>query len=437
MEKVTLLRSWQTIVILLLIILVGGCAGGGSNSASSGQTQKQAMSSLSRNLSPSVDQADITELVNDNNAFAIELYQNLREILPANIFFSPYSISLAIAMTYSGAVGATASEIAEAMHFSLPQERLHPAFNTLDLSLAKLGDGAKNADTEFQLNITNSLWAQDGFSILPNFLDILAVNYGAGVNLLDFIDSPEDSRNVINNWVDDKTNGRIQNLLPQGSIDIYTRLVLVNAIFFKAAWASTFDSKATQNRIFTRLDNEQVNVPMMSQLESIPYCHGDGYQAVELPYDGENSSMVIILPDSGKFDDFERAFDLSQWLSIIEGLHASQVDITMPKFKYEGDSISLKRILSSMGMSTAFTDHADFSGITDPTSLFIQDVHHKAFLNVDETGTEAAAATGVTMGTTSVPILQISLTIDRPFLFFIRDRRSGSILFMGRIVDPS
>lgn len=437
MDKIRCIRIVLFILVFSLNILLTCCEGGGNNSIKPEQTQKQAKSALARNLSPTVDQGDIAELVDDNSAFAIELYQNLMEGLNGNIFFSPYSISLALAMTYAGAEGETASEIAGTMHFTLPNGRLHPAFDALDLSLANLGKGAKNANTQFQLNVANSLWAQDGFSILSNFLDILAVDYGAGLNLLDFIDSPEDSQNVINKWVDDETNGRIQNLLPQGSIDSYTRLVLVNAIYFKAAWASTFDPNATQSRMFTRADNVQVNVPMMSQTENIPYSHGDGYQAVELPYDGGNASMVIIVTDSGKFTSFENAFSLSQWLTIIEDLNTEEVDITMPKFNYDGDSISLKQILSTMGMLTAFTDKADFSGITDPTSLFINDVHHKAFLKVDETGTEAAAATGVTVGTTSAPTVQVSLTIDRPFLFFIRDRISNSILFMGRIVDPS
>jgi serpin B len=423
------------ILVLSLMNLLDSCGGG--NSTNPEQTQKQAKSTLARNLSPAVDQGDIAELVNGNSAFAIELYQNLKGGQGGNIFFSPYSISLALAMTYAGTEGETASEIAQAMHFTLPEERLHPAFDALDLSMADLGYGAKNATTQFKLNIANSLWAQDGFSILANFLDILAVSYGAGVNLLDFINSPEDSRTVINKWVDDETNGKIKDLLTQGSIDTYTRLVMVNAIYFKAAWASTFDPKVTQVKMFTRADNAQVNVPMMSQIESIPYCQGNDYQAVELPYDGGNASMVIIVADPGKFDSLENAFSLSQWIAITHDLHPSEVAITMPRFNYEGDTISLKQILTDMGMPTAFTETADFSGITDPTTLFIQDVLHKAFLKVDETGTEAAAATGVIVGTTSAPTVQVSLTIDRPFLFFIRDRISNSILFMGRIVDPS
>ncbi|MCK5434684.1 MAG: serpin family protein, partial [Dehalococcoidales bacterium] len=243
-------------------------------------------------------------------------------------------------------------------------------------------------------------------------------------------------RLTINNWVSDQTEGRIEDLIPQGVIDALTRLVLTNAIYFNAAWEYPFDGDMTEDGPFYLLDGGEVIVPMMSQTESFGYAEGDEYQAVELPYDGGELSMVILLPQTGHFDAFEGSLDAQQVDAIMGRLEYSQVSLTMPKFEFES-GFGLKETLAAMGMPVAFSRDADFSGMTGNRDLFIADVIHKAFVSVDEAGTEAAAATAVVMELTAVPEVPVEVTADRPFIFLIRDIETGTILFVGRIVDPS
>ena len=318
-----------------------------------------------------------------------------------NLFYSPYSISLALAMTYAGARGETAEQMADTLKFLLEQERLHPAFNWLDAELASRGEGAQGKDGEgFRLNIVNAIWGQKDYSFLSTFLDILAENYGAGLRILDFITETEASRLAINQWVSNQTEERIKDLIPEGAIDALTRLVLTNAIYFNAAWEYPFDEKVTADGPFYLLDGGQVIVPMMKQTESFGYTEGEGYQAVELLYDGGELSMVILLPASGKFEAFEEGLQAQQVDAIINGLQTTQVTLTMPKFEFESE-FSLKDTLAEMGMPIAFSGGADFSGMTGNPELFISDVVHKAFVAVDEAGTEAAAATAVIMNINS------------------------------------
>jgi serpin B len=319
-----------------------------------------------RITSPDVNPSEQALLVEGNSAFAFELYQALKG-KEGNLFYSPCSISLALAMTYAGARNETAQQMADTLQFLIEQDRLHPAFNWLDAELAKRGEGAAGKDGEgFRLNIANAIWGQKDYEFLPDFLDVLAENYGAGLRILDFITETEKSRVTINKWVSDQTEGRIKDLIPQGAIDALTRLVLTNAIYFNAAWEYPFDEKITVNGPFYLLDGGQVSVPMMKQTESFNYTKGEGYQAVELLYDG-----------------------------------------------------------------------ADFSGMTGNPELFISDVVHKAFVAVDEAGTEAAAATAVIMAGSAPPELPVEVTIDRPFIFLIRDIDTGAILFVGRVLNPT
>ena len=389
-----------------------------------------------RITSPHVSKTDVTTLVNGNSAFALDLYQVLRHE-DGNLFCSPYSISLALAMTYAGARDETEKQMADTLHFSLPQEHLHPAFNSLDLELGKRGQGAKGKDEKgFRLNIVNAIWGQKDYRFLVSFLDILAENYGAGLRTLDFIGAPEESRVTINNWVSEQTEGRIEDLIPPGLIDELTRLVLTNAIYFNAAWLHPFDTDATQDGLFHLLDGSGVTVPMMRQKESFGYAEGRGYQAVELPYDGSELSMVVLLPASGQFKAFEDSLNAQQVNEIIGRLEPRRVSLTMPKFEFES-SFNLKETLAGMGMPTAFSESADFSGMTGNRELFIADVVHKAFVSVDEAGTEATAATAVVMEMTAVPGTPVEVTIDHPFVFLIRDIETGAILFVGRVVNPS
>ncbi|MCR4406592.1 MAG: serpin family protein [Anaerolineae bacterium] len=422
----------QNTIIVITLLGLGGCArpGGGPVLAQSVQSDKE------RVTSPNVAASDLADLVNGNSTFAFGLYHFLKEEKGGNLFYSPYSISLALAMTYAGARGETEQQMADTLHFTLPQDRLHPAFNDLDLELASRGEGAKGKDGQgFRLNIVNAIWGQQGYKFLPAFLDTLAENYGAGLRLLDFAGNPEASRVTINDWVSDQTEGRIKDLIPQGVIDKLTRLVLTNAIYFNAAWAEPFKKDLTTDGPFHLLDGSQVTVPMMKQTTSFGYAEGEGYQAVELPYDGRELAMVIFLPAAGKFETFENSLDAVKVEAIIESLNYREVALTMPKFEVESD-FSLVDALAAMGMPVAFSAGADFSGMDGTRNLYIGDVIHKAFVSVDEAGTEAAAATAVVMKMTAMPEPAIEVTVDRPFIFLIRDIETGAILFVGRVVNP-
>jgi len=343
-----------------------------------------------RDTSPTVEETDLTMLVDGNNAFAFDLYQELIQD-ETNIFYSPYSISEALAMTYAGARGTTEEDMAETLYFTLSQARLHPAFNSLDLQLKERGQGAEGKDGEgFRLNVVNAIWGQKDYKFLDTFLDTLAENYGAGLRIVDFIGETEKSRVTINDWVSEQTEDRIKDLIPPGVINFLTRLVLTNAIYFNAAWLHPFEESATSNGLFHLLDGSDVTVPMMKQTESFRYTEGDNYQAVEIPYDGQELSMLVMLPGTGQFDTFEKELDAELFNAIISRLGTQQVALTMPKFEYES-SFGLKEALSILGMEIAFSEQADLSGMDGSRSLLIQDVVHKAFVSVDEAGTEAAA----------------------------------------------
>jgi serpin B len=416
-----------SVVMVMVMVGLGACSQAGGGVIHSDKPHETA---------PEVGATDLDTLVNGNSAFAFDLYQQLKDE-EGNLFYSPYSISLALAMTYAGARGETEEQIADALDFLLSQDQLHPAFNALALELDSRGQGAQGKDGEgFRLNIVNALWGQKDYQFLADFLDVLAVNYDAGLRLLDFMGAPEESRVTINDWVAEQTEDRIEDLIPQGMINSLTRLVLTNAIYFNAAWADPFDEEATQDGTFYLLDGSQVKVPMMSQSEHLGYAEGGGYLAVELPYDGKELSMVILLPDSGQFESFENSLSTETVAAIIESLDYQQVNLTMPKFEFES-SFSLSEVLSALGMPIAFSGSADFSGMTGNRDLYISEVVHKAFVSVDEEGTEAAAATAVIMPTSAPPEPPVEFTIDRPFIFLIRDIETGTILFVGRTLNPS
>jgi serpin B len=418
------------IIVLVLALLLPAVA---CSQAAGGELL---MSDEPRETSPDVSQADLDLLIEGNSAFTFDLYQALKE-QDGNLFYSPHSISVALAMTYAGARGETAEEMAATLEFLLEQDRLHPAFNWLDTGLAGRGEGAQGKDGEgFRLNIVNAIWGQKDYEFLSEFLDVLAENYGAGLRILDFINETEQSRITINDWVSDQTEDRIKDLIPEGVITALTRLVLTNAIYFNAAWAYPFDDKVTANGPFYLLDGGQVTVPMMKQTEAFGYTDGEGYQAVELLYDGDELSMVIMLPDDGQFEVFEEGLQADEVSNIIDSLQLAEVALTMPQFEFDSE-FSLKDTLADMGMPVAFSDAADFSGMTGSPELFIADVIHKAFVAVDEAGTEAAAATAVPMELTAMPDPPVEVALDRPFIFLIRDIETGAILFVGRVVNPS
>lgn len=375
--------------------------------------------------------SDISTVVEGNTAFALELYHQLRNS-SENLFFSPYSISNALAMTYAGARGQTAAEMAQVLHFQLEPNRLHPAFAQLITALE-----ADNASL-YELAIANRLWSQQNEAFVPEFLNVTEHYYNAPLQQLDFINATENARLTINAWVEQQTQNKIQNLLPKGIVDSFTRLVLTNAIYFKGNWLVPFDERQTQNQLFYLSSGETIEVPMMHQMEYWNYADLDGLQVLELPYQGETLSMVILVPEQldglAALEQQLTPDTLQQWLKAAEEypmeMEGIPVSVWLPKFNLTS-TLELEEILSAMGMPQAFSD-ADFSGMNGQKDLKISKVIHKAFVEVNEQGTEAAAATavGATRGGSQ------NCRIDRPFIFLIRDLESGSILFLGRVVNP-
>ena len=392
-----------------------------------------------------VDQ-DILQLACDNSNFAFDLYRALRDG-EDNLFFSPFSISQAMAMAYAGASGETERQMAETLRYGLPQESLHPAYNALDLALHSRGEDAFNPsesddnNPNFRLNIANAVWGQDGFDFRREFLDTLAKDYGSEMRRLNFADAPEESRVTINDWVSEETEDKIKDLIPQDAVDSLTRFVLTNAIYFNAKWRLPFNPADTKEQPFHLSDGDKVEVPMMTGGSSegwFGYARGDGFQAVNIPYYTGGISMLVLLPDRGKFDDLEYSLTAGILDLVQKQREVRDVTLNMPRFKYESE-FALKETLEQMGMPDAFESSADFSGITDEIPLKISDVFHKAFVSVDEKGTEAAAATavmGMLLGARD-PLEPITVTLDRPFIFLIRDEPTGTMLFLGRVMDPS
>ncbi len=416
-------------ILLILSLIITGCAPVGPAGAT------EARSDAPREINPALSEGDLQVLVDGNTAFAADLYQQLREE-EGNLFFSPHSISVALAMTYAGARGETADQMAETLHFTLPQDDLHASFNALDLALQH--DEETDEET-FTLNIANSLWAEETYDFRDEFLDLLARNYGAGLRLVDFTNQYEAARKAINTWVEQKTEDKIKDLIPEGGVTDLTRLVLANAIYFNAKWAHTFPEDRTQDGAFTTADGSEVTVPMMSwdKPQFVPYAQGDGYQAIELPYRGGDASMVILVPDAGTLAEFEAELTGERLQRIIDSMETRGVALTMPKFEYDATT-SLADTLSAMGMPDAMDpNRADFSGMDGTRDLYITDVFHKAYVAVDEEGTEAAAATAVVASLESMPQIDVELTIDRPFIYLIRDTETGAVLFLGRVVDPA
>ena len=392
---------------------------------------------------PSVGPADLGELVRGSNAFAFDLYHALsgRE---GNLFYSPFSISQALAMTSSGARGETLRQMEATLHHRLPQSELHSEFNALDRTLASRGQepgGVPNDAGEtrqyFRLNIANALWGQQGYEFLPDFLDVLAENYQAGMMAVDFVAAPEESRVRINDWVTEETEGKIKDLLPPGTIDESTRLVLTNAIYFNASWLWQFNPRDTEVRPFHLDGGGTVAVPMMTETtkEFYGYARGDGYQVIDVPYSWGELSMAILLPDEGKLGEFEDSLDSEILDRVIDEIEIGYVTLTMPLFKFESE-FSLGGALAEMGMPDAFASGADFSGMTGSRDLWISEVVHKAFVSVDEEGTEAAAATAVATNDSGPVKEPIVVTVDRPFIFLIRDTGTGTVLFLGRVSNP-
>ena len=454
------LRIWSVVGALLLLAGLAGCgeelpsavssatpaptAANLTTAVGDGRTAVDELRSDKDRSVSAVGAADLDELVRGNNAFAFELYRALNDG-EGNLFYSPFSISQALAMTSAGARGETQRQMADTLHYRLPQSSLHPAFNVLDRTLASRGQapgGTPNNDGEtgqyFRLNIANAVWGQYGYHFLPDFLDALAENYGAGMMVSDFAGAPDEARVRINDWVAEETEGKIKDLLPPGALVRSTRLVLTNAIYFNASWHWPFSRSNTRVRPFHLAGGGTVDVPMMTETyRDYGYARGDGYQVVDVPYSWGEMSMTILLPDQGTtLEALEGSLDSDLLDQIVDGIETDYVTLTIPLFEFESE-FNLGDTLAGMGMPDAFDDRADFSGMTGSRDLGISRVVHKAFVSVDEMGTEAAAATGVVTAASGPSKEPISVTVDRPFIFLIRDIGTGTVLFLGRVSNPN
>ena len=378
----------------------------------------------------------VSTQANSINQFSAKMYSELAKE-EGNLFFSPYSITAALGMTDAGAKGETDLQIRKVLQVDLSGEDFHAGINGLDYSLKSHSQSTEN----LELNIVNSIWSQKDLMLQVNYLDLLSRHYDAGVNILDFMQEPEPSRLIINEWVSEQTHERIKDLLPAGSISRGTRLVLTNAIYFLADWLIKFDETKTDNQTFTRLDGSTVTVPMMNLRDEpvkLLYYNQGNCRILELPYKGNRLAMDLILPEAGTFNNFEQSISAEIISNLVNGLDSvGLVTVRIPRFEFTTESISLKKAFMSLGMVVPFNSSADFFGISN-TGLLISDVFHKAFIKVDEKGTEAAAATAVVMDRASAqPQPKPLFVANRPFIFFIRDTLTGAILFMGRILDPS
>jgi len=374
--------------------------------------------------------ADVGAVVGGNNQFAFDIYKTLAGQEQGNLFLSPYSISTAMAMTYAGARGNTATQMADALGFTLPQDDLHEAFGEL---IDDINDPQR---LDYQLSTANRLWGQQGYGFLPEYLNTTGQHYGAELAPVDFIGAAEPARLTINSWVADQTQQRIQNLLPAGSVTAQTRLVLTNAIYFKSDWKHQFDPEQTQLESFWTAPSKSVSVSMMHQTNDLKHAETTSFQILELPYANKEMSMLALLPNQRDgLAEMEAMLTADTLAQAIAQMQEKEVIVSMPKFGMTQD-FELSSVLASLGMTDAFDPTAaDLSGINGRSDLFISGVAHKAFINLDEEGTEAAAATGVVIGVTSVGPPPVRFDADHPFVFLIRDNRTGGIMFMGRVAD--
>jgi serpin B len=397
--------------------------------------QPPAAKPLVLNDDPAQAKADRPALVQGNTAFACDLYAQLRQA-EGNVVYSPYSISTALAMTYAGARGQTAEQMARVLHFTLPQERFHPAAGALVRDLAGQ-DKAKKRN--YELHVANALWGQKDYGFREEFLKLTRTSYGAGLNEVDFINAREQARQTINTWVEKQTQDKIKELVKAEHLMQTTRLVLTNAIYFKAEWETKFFREATKPHPFQVTADKKVDVPTMRTQHRFAHHDGGTFQMLELPYVGKELSMLVLLPKKADgLAELEQALTAEQLAKWHGKLSVADVQVWLPKFK-TASAFELKKVLTAMGMERPFQPTgADFSGMTSNKPLFISEVVHKTMVDVNEEGTEAAGATAAVMSFGGVPPQQpVTFRADHPFLFLVRDNRSGSVLFVGRVADPT
>ncbi|HLA82257.1 MAG TPA: serpin family protein [Thermoleophilia bacterium] len=422
-----------TILILTAALaLSAGLAGCGTATSQEVTESGFLVSTEDRDFSPVVAQ-DVTQtLVAGNNIFGLELFREIRTDSD-NLICSPYGLSTVLAMTIAGATGETEHEMAKVLHFDLAKAQLHDAFNGLDQALSVSGE----------FKIANALWGSDMYSYNQSFVDLLTRDYGAGLGILDFTRTVE-ARAVINGWVSKETNGRIPELVGPDDFKVGTEpvLMLADAVYFKADWEHQFPKGGKRDLPFHLLNGQMLDVPMMNQEEFFPNGKGDDFQAVELPYAGGRYSMVLVLPAEGTFEDFASSVTDAKLGEILASLEQNQIEVLMPRFQFSSTP-KVEDALKTLGMTKMFENRGDFLGMLDtsgpiPEGLWVGGVRQKAFIAVGELGTEAAAASAVTMvGGVGPPEEHNEILLNRPFLYLIRDRDSGQIVFVGQVVDPS
>jgi len=392
----------------------------------------------SRVVRTDADGTAVPAVVRALHGFSADLYRQLAQ-RPGNLVCSPYSVAVALAMTRNGARGTTATEMDRVMH-ALTLAELNSGLNALTQHLDSRAGVRQRADgstAKVSLAAANSLWGQQGTTWEQAFLDRLASEYGTGVRLIDYAADADGARQAINAWTSEQTAGKIPDLVPAGALDRLTRLLVVNAIYLKAPWEEPFSSGQTQRAAFTRVDGSHVSVPMMSHVvKSGRHASGPGWQAVDLRYAGSQLAMAVVVPEQGQLADVQRGLD-GAWLSrLLAELRPGAVALSLPRWSFRTRA-GLGEQLAALGMPTAFTHQADFAGMTAEEEVAIKAVLHEAFIAVDEEGTEAAAATAVTMGLTSSPPPPLRVSVDRPFMFVIHDVETATPLIVGRVDDPT
>jgi serpin B len=420
----------STRALVSLLVVLAAC-GGGPLAAGDAEVARGTAP-----FQPSATASDITALVAADTAFSLDLIG--RAWNGDNLIISPFSIATALGMLEAGARGETREQMAAVLHETLTDESLHDARGTLLAALASEPPSTDEEPPPFTLRAVNSLWAQRDYPIVEDYLEVLSGSYDAGVSLLDFMADPDAARVVINDAIAEQTEERITDLIPEGVITALTRLVLTNAVYFKANWLSEFSPDLTADGLFTTAGGSEVSVPMMHAASLIQYVDGNGYTAAWLPYVGD-AAMMVILPD-GDIEGLLATLTVDELAEARRSAGGFQVDLTMPRFEYRSQ-LGLSPVLQDLGMQAAFVPPpgdgtADLTGIVEARELYVQDVIHQGFVKVDEKGTEAAAATAIVVGATSMPE-PASLVLDRPFLFLIQHQSSGEILFAGIVADPS
>ncbi len=431
------------IFLAVLAVVLSSCSTNPTRSEEGNKPTEIGMAKaqgVMRETAPAMAAADMDALVDGNIQFALDMYDQIISgsgMNQKNTFFSPYSLTVALAMTLAGAEGKTEQQMHDALRFALQEPDLHRALNQLDISMET---AAANQDN-LTLSVVNTIWGRCHKEFELTFLDVLARNYGAGLNLLDFAGDPEGSRIIINTWVEEQTNSKIKDLLPNGSIKSSTALVLTNAIYFLADWQMKFDPDNTVDAPFYLQDGGTKEVPLMSlsspdEKPRVLTAITQKSKAVQLPYIGNRFALLAILPKNGTLAEYEQGFDAAELDEIVNALDSNEIEVKIPRFTFGTPSIQVNDALIALGMEDAFSSESDFSGIDGTRNLAISNVFHKAFISVDEKGAEAAAATAVVIVDRSA-MVDPNFIADRPFIYLIRDCETGAVLFMGRVMDPT